>query len=211
MQELIQRNEALVESFVNMGILRTPRIIKAFLSCPRHLFVPDKYLKHAYEDIPLPTFNGQTISQPYTMAVMLEALNPSSGDKVLDIGSGTGWTTCLLAEIVGKKGLVVGIELNPKLAEFSKENIRKTQLKNIEIICGDGKKGYPKEAPYNCVLINAACNNVPEMVVEQVKIGGKIVAPINSIPFQEMVLFHKLSSGELTRINLGNYVFVPLK
>ncbi len=96
-----EENKALIESLVALGVLKTPRIIKAFLKVPRHLFIPKKYLSYAYKDIALPSLGSQTISQPYTVATMLEALSPDVDDNVLDIGSGTGWTTCLLAEIVG--------------------------------------------------------------------------------------------------------------
>ena len=98
-----------------------------------------------------------------------------------------------------------------KLVEFSRKNIAKTKLKNIELVCGDGKKGYPSNAPYDCVLINAACDSVPELVIDQTKLGGRIVAPINSGFHQEMTLFQKIGDDELTRINLGSYVFVKLK
>ena len=206
-----EENKTLIESLVALGILKTPRIIQAFLEIHRHLFIPEKYFPHAYSDIALPSLGDQTISQPYTVATMIEALNPGLGDNVLDIGSGTGWTTCLLAEIVSKKGKVTGIDIENKLVEFARKNIAKTDLKNIELVCGDGKKGYPPNALYDCVLINAACDSVPELVVDQVKLFGRIVAPINSGDHQEMTLFQKIDVGELNRINLGNFVFVRLK
>lgn len=211
MDKLEEENAALIESFVALGILRTKRIIDAFQRMPRHLFVPKEHMKYAYNDIALPSMKDQTISQPYTVAVMLEALSPDIGDNVLDIGSGTGWTSCLLAEIVGKKGKVTGIEIEPKLVEFSEKNIAKTGLKNVDIFCGDGRKGYPNNAPYNCVLINAACDSVPELVVAQIKSSGRIVAPINSGSCQEMTLLQKVAENQFTRTNLGNYVFVKLK
>jgi len=211
MSKFEEENKALVESLAALGVLRTKRIINAFLEISRHWFVPERHIDHAYIDIALPTMKGQTISQPYTVATMLEALSPDIKDNVLDIGSGTGWTTCLLAKIVGKNGKVTGIELEPRLVEFSKNNIVKTNLSNIELVCGDGKKGYPKNSPYDCILINAACDSVPELVIDQAKLGGRIVAPINSDNHQEMALFQKIDNGELTRTNLGNYIFVELK
>ena len=206
-----EENKALVESLVALGVLKTPRIIDAFLEIPRHLFISKRYLSRAYNDIALPSFGDQTISQPYTVATMIESLNPDIGDNVLDIGLGTGWTTCLLARIVGKKGKVTGIDIEPRLVGFAKKNIAKVKVKNIEPILGDGRKGYPHNAPYECVLINAACDSVPEIVVDQVKIGGRIVAPINSVFHQTMSLFQKIGDDKLTRTNLGNYVFVKLK
>jgi len=211
MSEFEEQNKALVESLVALGVLETGRIIDAFLDAPRHLFVPEKYKGQAYRDIALPSIGGQTISQPYTVATMLEALSPDPGDNVLDVGSGTGWTTCLLGKIVGKKGRVIGIDIEPKLHEFAKKNIAKIDLKNLELVLGDARKGYSKNAPYHCALINAACDKVPDKVEEQVIMGGRIVAPINSDGHQEMILFQKIDEDEFTRTNLGTYVFVKLK
>ncbi|MBL7170239.1 MAG: protein-L-isoaspartate O-methyltransferase [Candidatus Aenigmarchaeota archaeon] len=206
-----EENKTLIQSLAAIRVLKTPRIIEAFLKVPRHLFVPKEHLQYAYRDIALPSLGDQTISQPYTVATMLEALSPDVGDNVLDIGSGTGWTTCLLAKIVSRKGKVTGIDIESKLVEFARKNIAKTKLKNIELVCGDGKKGYPPNAPYDCVLINAACDSVPELVIDQTKLGGRIIAPINSGFHQTMTLFQKIGDNELTRINLGSYVFVKLK
>jgi len=206
-----EENKALIESLIALGVLKTKRVIEAFKKIPRHLFVPEKYLSHAYSDIALPSIGEQTISQPYTVAVMLEALSPESGDNILDIGSGTGWTTCLLAKIVGKKGKVTGMDIEQKLVDFAKENITKTEVKNIELVLGDGKKGYSPNASYDCILINAACDSVPELVTDQVKIGGRIVVPINADGHQIMTLFQKIGEGELNQANLGDYIFVDLK
>lgn len=211
MSELDEQNKALIESLVSLGVLETGRIIDAFLDVPRHLFVPKRYLSRAYDDVALPSLGGQTISQPYTVATMLEALSPDPGDNVLDIGSGTGWTTCLLGSIVGKKGKITGIELDPELYEFAKKNITKVNVENIELVLGDARRGYPKNATYHCVLINAACDSVPEDVKDQTKMGGRIVAPINANGNQKMILFQKVGDDRFTETNLGNFVFVRLK
>ncbi|MEM5792765.1 MAG: protein-L-isoaspartate(D-aspartate) O-methyltransferase [Candidatus Aenigmatarchaeota archaeon] len=211
MINFIQENKNLIESLKALGVLKSKRIIDAFMEVPRHLFVPEEHLRYAYKDIALPSLQNQTISQPYTVAVMLEALSPEIGDRVLDIGSGTGWTTCLLSRIVGPKGKVIGIEIEKKLVDFSMKNIKKIGVKNVEIIQGDGKKGYKKYSPYDCVLINAAYDHVPKLVQEQTKIGGRIVAPINVNHHQELVLFQKTGEDNFTRINLGDFVFVELK
>lgn len=204
-------NRALVESLITLGILKTPRVIEAFLDIPRHLFIRKKYLPYAYSDVALPSLGDQTISQPYTVATMLEALSADVGDNVLDIGSGTGWTTSLLAKIVGKDGRATGIDIEPQLVEFAKSNISKIGLKNLEIILDDGKNGYFPNSPYDCILINVGCDNIPEMVIDQVKLFGRIVAPINSGDHQEMCLFQKIEENDLTRTNLGNFVFVKMK
>jgi len=211
MDKFYKDNEVMVQSLMAIGVIKTPSIAKAFLTTPRHFFVPEKHIKYSYHDIALPTFKGQTISQPYTVAVMLEALSPEKGNKILDIGSGTGWTTCLLSRIVGSRGKIIGLEIEPELVEFSKKNIKKLKIRNVEIILGDGKKGYKLESPYDRVLINAGCNSIPELVVDQTKIGGRIVAPINANGHQELVLFQKIGEGELKRTNLGTFVFVELR
>ncbi len=204
-----KENKILIESLVASGVLKTPRIIQAFLQIPRHLFVLKKYLPYAYHNIALPSLGDQTISQPYTVATMLEALNPRIGDNVLDIGSGTGWTTCLLGKIVGNKGKVTGIDVEPDLIEFAKKNAAKTKLKNIEFVCDDAKKIY-KNGLYDCTLINAACDSIPDNIIDQTRIGGRIIAPINDNYNQTMTLFQK-TNDNLTQTSLGSFVFVKLK
>ena len=139
-----EENKALVESLVTLGILKTPRIIKAFMEVPRHLFVLENYLPYAYSDIPLPTLGNQTISQPYTVATMLEALSPELGDNVLDIGSGSGWTTCLLAKIVGKKGKVIkdGKEIARRIFDemFDADKIYEEYAEHIEKVANEYKQ-----------------------------------------------------------------------
>jgi len=211
MINLQEKNKAMVESLIALGCLKNPRIIDAFLKTPRHIFVPKKNLNFAYYDIALPSLKKQTISQPYTVANMLEALSPDIGDNILDIGSGTGWTTCILSRIVGKRGYVTGLEIEPELVNFSKKNIKKLGIKNVEIILSDGKGGYNKNSPYDCVLINAGCDNIPKPVIEQTKRAGRIVAPINVNDHQELTLFQKISDEELTRTNLGKYIFIRLR
>jgi protein-L-isoaspartate(D-aspartate) O-methyltransferase len=206
-----EQNKALVESLVALGVLKTPRIIQAFKEVPRHIFVRKKYLPRAYDDMALPSLGDQTISQPYTVATMLEALSPDEGDNVLDVGSGTGWTTCLLGKIVSKTGQVTGVDIKSKLIKFSRKNLKKIKLKNVQIIHDDGKNGYFPNSPYDCVLINAGCDSVPEMIIDQTKLYGRIVAPINVGDHQDMVLFQKVGESELNRTNLGEFVFVKMR
>lgn len=206
------KNEKLISHLVAEGILQDKRLIKAFRSVPRHYFVPDEYLLEAYGDYALPTMCGQTISQPYTVVVMLEALKLKKGDNVLEIGTGSGWTACLIASVIGSKGRVTTIELFPRLVEFAKKNIKNVKLKNIEVICGDGKLGYPENAPYDCSLINAACKEIPKPIIEQIKVGGRIVAPVeNSFGEQTMIVAEKFSEKQLKKTNLGAFIFVPLR
>jgi protein-L-isoaspartate(D-aspartate) O-methyltransferase len=208
---LLGENEGLVKHLISVGALKTPRIIEAFRKTPRHLFINKEYLSHAYDDIPLPTYNGQTISQPYTVAIMTEALNPMPGNKILEIGSGSGYQAALLARCVGSKGKIITVELEKKLVEFSKENLKKAKVKNVNVIEWDGKKGYEKEAPYDRCMITAGCDEIPKPVLNQTKVDGKIVAPVNDFFGQKMLLVEKVSEKEFRTKDLGSFVFVPLR
>lgn len=208
---LKERKESLINHLVEVGVLKTPRIIEGFKKIPRHLFVRKDYIRRAYDDIPLPTFKSQTISQPYTIAVMTEALNPEPSEKILEIGAGSGYQSALLGYCVGPKGKVITVELESDLVEFAKKNIKKVKLKNVKVIQGDGKKGYEKESPYDKCMITAACKEIPKPVIEQVKIGGRIVAPVNDFFGQRMMVIDKLSKKKLKKKDLGSFVFVPLR
>jgi len=206
-----EQRELLIKHLIEVGALKTPKIIEAFRKVPRHLFVRKDYLKYAYEDIPLPTFNGQTISQPYTIAIMTEALSPKSGEKILEIGSGSGYQAALLGFCVGKRGKVITIELEKDLVEFSKKNMKGIKLGNVKIIHGDGKKGYPKEAPYDKCIITAACDEVPKAIIDQVKINGRVVAPVNDLFGQRMMVIDKIGKNKFKKKDLGSFIFVPLR
>lgn len=207
----LEENERLVEHLISANALKTSRIIEAFRKTPRHLFVREDYISHAYEDIPLPTFNGQTISQPYTVAIMTETLDPEPGNKILEIGAGSGYQAALLARCIGPKGKVITVELEKKLVEFAKKNIENADIKNVKIIKWDGKKGYKKESPFDRCIITAACPEIPKSIFKQTKIGGKIVAPVNDLFGQKMLVVEKLSEKEFKTKNLGSFVFVPLR
>jgi protein-L-isoaspartate(D-aspartate) O-methyltransferase len=208
----LSQNEHLINHLVSVGVLKTPRIIEAFRKVHRHLFVRRDYLKYAYDDIPLPTYCGQTISQPYTVAIMTEALDPKPGEKILEIGAGSAWQAALIAYCVGEKGKVITVELEKTLVEFAKKNLKKLKIKlNIEVICADGKLGYPKEAPFDKCIITAACDRIPVPVIEQTKVGGRIVAPVNDFFGQRMMVIDKISEKEFKKKDLGSFVFVPLR
>jgi len=208
---LLKQNEQLVSHLIVLEVLKTPRIIEAFKKIPRHLFVRKDYMKHAYDDIPLPTYHGQTISQPYTVAVMTEALDPKPEEKILEIGSGSGYQAALLAHCVGKKGKIITVELEPDLVKFAKKNIKKTKLKNIRVICDDGKLGYREEAPYDKCMITAACQEIPKLIIKQIKVKGRVVAPVNDFLGQKLIVLDKLSETEFKKKDLGSFIFVPLR
>jgi len=173
---------------------------------PRHLFIPPPYDRHAYEDSPLPIGNGQTISQPYIVAVMTELLLPKPSDSVLEIGTGSGYQAAVLSRIVRH---VTSIERIPEVADLARRNLSLLNFDNIEIIVGDGTLGYPKNAPYNGIIITAATPDVPQPLIDQLADGGRLVAPIGSRDLQELVVLEK-RGYTITRQGHGGVRFVPL-
>jgi len=151
----------------------------------------------------------QTISQPLVVAFMLELLGPKEGEKILDVGSGSGWTSALLSEIVGEKGKVIAVELVPELKEFGEKNAAKYDFAEkgiVEFVCCDGSKGYEKEAPFDKILASASARRLPEAWKKQLKVGGRIVTPINS----SIWLFIKKGENEFEEKEHPGFVFVPL-
>ncbi len=226
---------SLIDSLIQEDWLKTKTIIEAFQKIKRRDFLPEDMKDLAELNEALVIGSGQTISQPLTVAFMLELLQPKPGDKILDIGSGSGWTTALLAEIVGEKGKVIAIEIIPELKEFGEKNIEKYNFieKGIaEFICADGSKGYKKEAPFDRILASASVhphtkresetkgteNNkinsrygvgagkIPPAWKEQLKIKGKMVTPIGS----SIWLFVKKSEEEFEETEYPGFAFVPL-
>ena len=190
--------------------MKTPGIISAFEKIKRADFLPEEIKNLAGLDEALPIGYNQTISQPLVVAFMLELLCPKEGDKILDIGSGSGWTSALLSQIVGKDGKVISLELVSDLVEFGRENVAKYGFveKGIaEFICTDGSKGYEREAPFDKILASATASaRIPEAWKEQLKIGGRIVAPMDS----SIWLLIKKSENEFERKEYPGFVFVPL-
>jgi protein-L-isoaspartate(D-aspartate) O-methyltransferase len=205
----------LIENLISEGWLKTPRIIKAFRKIKRVDFLPENLKDLAELNEALPIGYGQTISQPLVVAFMLELLNPKEGEKILDIGSGSGWTTALLAEIVGEKGKVIAIEIIPELVEFGKKNVSKYDfIENgiAEFICADGSKGYQKESPYDKILASASAKGCYPAWKEQLKVGGRIVTPIGTSIwlFIKKSASQQSSGGEFEEFEYPGFVFVPL-
>ncbi len=191
------------------GYLRTDRIIDAFSEISRIEFVPKEFELQADADIAFPIGYGQTISQPLTVALMFELLDPQEGQKILDVGSGSGWTTVLLSYIVGEKGKVIAIERKEELKKIGERNADKFKYIKIgraRFFSGDGSLGFSQEAPYDRILVSAAGENIPEELKKQLKIGGKMVIPVrNSIWYLE-----KKSENEFIKEEYGGFSFVPL-
>ncbi len=201
--------DSLVRDLIYQGYLKTDRIIEAFSKIKRIDFLPDDVQSASQANIPLPIGQGQTISQPLTVAFMLEKLDSQIGDKVLDVGSGSGWTTALLAHIVGKSGKVIGIERIKSLRDFGMNNISKYHLiegGKAKIICADGTKGYVNESPYKRILVSAAALEVPKDLKKQLAVGGRLVIPVRN----SIWVFEKLSEKEFREEEYPGFVFVPL-
>lgn len=197
----------LIDSLISQGYLRTPRLIKAFRKIKRIDFLPPETKNLSELNEALPIGWNQTISQPLVVAFMLEQLNPLPGDKILDIGSGSGWTTALLAEIVGEKGKVIALEIKPELKKIGEKNTAKYGFKTIKFICKDGSQGYAPEAPYDKILVSAASKHEDNPYwQEQLRIKGKIVAPIGS----SLWTFVKKNAKEWEKTEYPGFVFVPL-
>lgn len=199
----------LTNNLMKDGYLRTHAIIEAFANVDRIDFVLPELEPSAYADIPLPIGYGQTISQPTTVAIMLELLDPQQNQKILDIGSGSGWTTALLAYIVGEKGKVISLERIRELCDFGRKNVRK--IKKIgkevtEIYNIDGSKGYAPRAPYDRILVSASAKEVPEELKNQLKIGGKMVIPVNNY----LHYVEKRGENDFYEEEYSGFTFVPL-
>lgn len=186
-------------------IIADQHVLQAFLQVPREQFVPRQFRQDAYEDRPLPIGYGQTISQPTTVLLMTQFLEVKPGQKILEIGAGSGYQAALLAAIVGKKGQVIAIEFTKELALFAKNNLQ--TYPQVTVIHGDGSLGYPKEAPYDRIIVTAACPVAPTHLLDQLKHHGILLAPVGDLTVQTMVRIRKGEAPEA----LGQFVFVPLK
>lgn len=199
----------LVNDLIKYGYLKTDIIINAFSEIHRVNFIPKELESEAEANIPLPIGYGQTISQPLTVALMLELLDPRPGHSILDIGSGSGWTTMLLSYIVGTKGKVTAIERIPELYKFGKKNSSKfdfikkgiTEFYNI-----DGSKGYEKNSPYDRIIVSAMAENIPKSLKEQLKMGGKMVIPVHN----DIWYIEKREKDKLYIEKYSGFSFVPL-
>ena len=202
--------ETLIDRLISEGYLKTPRIISAFRRVDRKLFLSDEFQGDFELNAPLPIGYGQTNSQPLTVAFMLEQLQPGAGERILDIGSGSGWTTALLAEIVGPDGLVYAMERVPQLRQFGESNVKKLGYQNVEFKTGDGSQGWPEHAPYDVIEVAAAAQSVPDALIDQLAVTGRLLIPIGTEAGQDLTLLTKQPDNQCVSETFPGFAFVPL-
>jgi protein-L-isoaspartate(D-aspartate) O-methyltransferase len=200
--------EAMIERQIESRGITDPKILEAFRAVPREAFVAEDYQERAYGDFPLPIEAGQTISQPYIVALMIDAAEIKVGDTVLEVGAGSGYAAAVMSRIAGK---VVAIERQAELARVARERIERLGYDNVEIVEGDGTRGLPDRAPYDAILAAASGSHVPDALVEQLAPGGRIVMPVGDPGWvQKLVKVTKGPAGKLITEDLGGVRFVPL-
>ena len=208
MPDFTAEREAMVERQLKRRGIADAAILDAFRAVPREAFVSPELSDQAYGDHPLPIEAGQTISQPYIVALMIEAAGIKSGDRVLEVGSGSGYAAAVISRIAAE---VVGIERQHDLVDISRERLRGLGYDNVTIVEGDGTKGWADEAPYDAIFAAASGSHVPAALVEQLKPGGSIVMPVGSPGWvQKLVKASKREDGTLEQSDLGDVRFVPL-
>jgi protein-L-isoaspartate(D-aspartate) O-methyltransferase len=199
----------LINELIHDGYLKTDVIIDAFTEIHRIEFIPEDLASQSEANIPLPIGFGQTISQPLTVALMFELLDPKPGQVILDIGSGSGWTTALLSYIVRENGKVIGVERVQELCDFGKNNADKYGFvkKGIaEFYCNDGSQGFAKHSPYDRILVSAMADELPKCLKEQLKVGGKMVIPVHN----DIWYVEKRGEDDFYKEEYPGFAFVPL-
>lgn len=197
--------QRMVDTQLKARDIRDARVLDAMFKVPRHLFVPESQRADAYIDAPLPIGYGQTISQPYIVAFMTQALHVEPGDRVLEIGTGSGYQAAVLGELAKE---VYTIEIVPRLAEWAGETLKKLGYRNIQVRTGNGYLGWPEHAPYDRIMVTAAPDEVPAALVSQLKVGGVMAIPVGT-GYQELRILRRTATGTET---LGTLPvrFVPM-
>jgi protein-L-isoaspartate(D-aspartate) O-methyltransferase len=208
MADLTAEREAMVERHLKGRGITDQRILDAFRGVPREEFVGREHADLAYGDHPLPIEAGQTISQPYIVGLMIDAARIEAGDTVLEVGAGSGYAAAVISRIAGK---VVAIERQHDLVEIARERLQHLGYANVEIVEGDGTRGWPDEAPYDAILAAASGSHVPEALIAQLSPGGRLIMPVGDPQaVQELIKVTKQDDGILRQESLGAVRFVPL-
>ncbi len=206
MEREIQRR-LLISSLRGLGIRQS--VLDAMMRVPRHLFVPENVRSSAYMDTPLPIGHGQTISAPHMVAIMCDLLDLRVGQKVLEIGTGSGYNAAIMAELVGKEGHIYSIERVPQLADFAKKNLDAAGYENVSIILDDGSGGSLEHAPYDRINVTSAAPSIPDPLVQQLSRDGIMAIPVGNIT-QRLYIVRKDLGGSVHNEEEGGVVFVPL-
>jgi protein-L-isoaspartate(D-aspartate) O-methyltransferase len=183
-------------------------VLAAMREVPRHQFVPESEQSHAYEDQPLPIGSGQTISQPYVVALMTELVRPTASDRALEVGTGCGYQAAVLAGLVSH---VYSIEIVDVLANSARKRLSDLEYKNVTVRAGDGYAGWPEMAPFDIIIVTAAPDHVPQPLLDQLKAGGRMIVPVGPVySVQSLQLIEKDASGKLSTREITPVRFVPL-
>jgi len=212
MADFEKQRKEVFEHLERMGYLKDPEIKKAMLKVKREDFVAPDYRENAYVDTPLPVPGNATISAPHMHVIFMNALKLKPGDKILEVGFGSGILLAYMREVIGSKGKVIGIEISPEVFEFGKKNLERAGYKDIKLVLGDGSLGLPDEAPFDKIISSASCPEIPNPWVEQIKPGGIVVSPVGpEVGYQELVYLEKTKDKKIVRKNLGGVVFLELR
>lgn len=198
--------ERMVERQIASRSISSARVLEAFRSVPRHLFVPEHKREFAYSDGPLPIGKGQTISQPYIVAYMTETLELTGDERVLEVGTGSGYQAAILAELAGE---VYTVERHQELADIASRRLEEMGYENIHVVQGDGTNGLPEKAPFQGVIVTAAAPEVPQPLLDQLDEGGRLIMPVGGRGGQVLKLYRR-QEGEITSESLSPVAFVPL-
>ncbi len=207
----VSKNMSLINYLKKSGFIKTKKVEDAFLNVDRSLFVLPQHLDEAYEDKPLPIGFGQTISAPSIVAYMTELLEVDEGNKILEIGTGSGYQTAILSYLVKERGLIISIERIRELSEMAYKNLEKLSLyKNVKLIVGDGSLGYEEDKPYDRIIITAATPSIPNFINTQLKNNGIAVLPIGTLDEQRLAIIKKDEFGKIEIHYDISVIFVPL-
>ena len=198
--------QQMVETQLRLRGIADERVLQAMLHVPRHEFAPERFRDQAYEDHPLPIGEGQTISQPYIVALMLEALGISPRDRVLEVGTGSGYATALVAELAAE---VISIERHASLAEQARQLLGRMGYANAKVLVGDGSRGVPEFAPYDAIMVSAAAPRLPQELIDQLGDGGRMIIPVGEEDAQQLQFIYKEDGRVVTRMR-ELCRFVPL-
>jgi protein-L-isoaspartate(D-aspartate) O-methyltransferase len=206
---LDDRIQFLISIIKANGFLKDSKVEEAIKKTPRHLFVPDEFVEQAYDDKPFPTKNMQTISQPSVVAKMTELLDVKNDNKILEVGCGSGWQSAILSKLVPEQ-TIYSIEMVPEIVEFAKANHQKAGIKNVEIILGDGTLGLPEKSPFDRIIVTAGCKKIPSPLLEQLNVGGILIAPVGEHYDQDLVVVQKTDQGIKEIKKTPDVIFAPL-